>query len=357
MLKIGSLKLKSNLILAPMAGVSDLPFRLLNRRFGCELGFIEMINVRSLSYKMRKTKKMLSTSPKDRPLGIQIIGCEEEFISRALDVLGSYEYDVLDFNAACPVKKVARRGEGAALLKDPKKLNKLLKIIVKNSAKPVTVKIRTGWDRDSINAKDSALASQDAGISALFIHGRNREQGYSGEVDYDAIKDVKKALDIPVIGSGDVLSPELGKKMLDETGCDGLLVARGALGNPWIFEQIKTFLKNKKIMESTRAKTRDPLDGILSGHYLSTALRPWIGGRECIKKPSIDEIADVMIEHMNSYIDFYDALHGIRRFHKFFAWYTKGIPSVRSFREKAFRTKTKEGMLEIIQSFRKLTNV
>ncbi len=306
-----------------MAGVSDLPFRLLNRRFGCELAFIEMINVRSLSYKMRKTKKMLSTSAKDRPLGIQIIGCEEEFISRALDVLGSYEYDILDFNAACPVKKVARRGEGAALLKDPKKLNKLLKIIVKNSAKPVTVKIRTGWDKDSINAKDAALASQDAGISALFIHGRNREQGYSGEVDYGAIKDVKKALDIPVIGSGDVFSPELGKKMLDETGCDGLLVARGALGNPWIFEQIKAFLKNKKI----------------------------------IKKPETSEIADVMIEHMNSYIDFYDALHGIRRFHKFFAWYTKGVPSVRPFREKAFRTKTKEGMLEIIQSFRKLTNV
>ncbi len=316
MLKIGNLKLKSNLILAPMAGVSDLPFRLLNRRFGCELAFIEMINVRSLSYKMRKTKKMLSTSAKDRPLGIQIIGCEEEFISRALDVLGSYEYDILDFNAACPVKKVARRGEGAALLKDPKKLNKLLKIIVKNSAKPVTVKIRTGWDKDSINAKDAALASQDAGISALFIHGRNREQGYSGEVDYGAIKDVKKALDIPVIGSGDVFSPELGKKMLDETGCDGLLVARGALGNPWIFEQIKAFLKNKKI----------------------------------IKKPETSEIADVMIEHMNSYIDFYDALHGIRRFHKFFVWYTKGIPSVRPFREKAFRTKTKEGMLEIIQS-------
>ena len=323
MLKIGRLKLKSNLILAPMAGVSDLPFRLLNRRFGCELAFIEMINVRSLGYKMRKTKKMLSTSAKDKPLGLQIIGCEEEFILKAIDVLGSYEYDVLDFNAACPVKKVARRGEGAALLKDPKKLNKLLKLLVKNSSKPVTVKIRTGWDKDSVNAKEAALASQDAGVSALFIHGRNREQGYSGEVDYDAIKDVKKALSIPVIGSGDVFSPELAKKMLDETGCDGLLVARGALGNPWIFKEIKEFLKNKKI----------------------------------IKKPRIDKIADIMIEHMDSYIDFYDALHGIRRFHKFFGWYTKGIPNVRPLRENAFRTKTKEEMLEIIQSFRKLTNV
>jgi tRNA-dihydrouridine synthase B len=240
-----------------------------------------------------------------------------------MDVLGSYEYDILDFNAACPVKKVARRGEGAALLKDAKKLNKLLKLLVKNSNKPVTIKIRTGWDKDSINAKEVALASQDAGASALFIHGRNREQGYSREVDYDAINDVKKALSIPVIGSGDVFSPGLAKKMLDETGCDGILVARGALGNPWIFKEIKEFLKTKKV----------------------------------IKKPGISEIADVMIEHMNSYIDFYDALRGIRRFHKFFAWYTKGIPNVKPFREKAFRTKTKEEMLGIIQSFRKLTDV
>ncbi|MCX5687887.1 MAG: tRNA-dihydrouridine synthase family protein, partial [Candidatus Omnitrophica bacterium] len=183
MFRIGKLKLKSNLILAPMAGVSDLPFRLLSRRFGCEFAFTEMINVRSLSHKMRKTKKMLSTSSEDQPLGIQIIGCEEDFLLRAIDVLGFYEYDILDFNAACPVKKVARRGEGAALLKDLRKLHKLLKILVKNSNKPVTVKIRTGWDKDSINAKEAALMSQDAGVSALFIHGRSREQGYSGEVN------------------------------------------------------------------------------------------------------------------------------------------------------------------------------
>ena len=322
MLKIGKLKLKSNLVLAPMAGISDLPYRLLNRRFGCELGFIEMINVRSLSYKMPKTKKMLSTSDKDRPLGIQIIGHEEEFILKAIDVLGSYEYDILDFNAACPVKKVVRRGEGAALLKDPKKLHKLLKSIVKNSNKPVTVKIRTGWDKASINAKEAALASQDAGVSALFIHGRNKEQGYGGEVDYEAIRGVKKLLEIPIIASGDVFSPELAKKMMDETGCDGLLVARGALGNPWIFKEIKEYLKNEKI----------------------------------IKRPGLEKIADVMIEHLNSCIDFYDASHGVRRFRKFFAWYTKGAHDVRPLREKAFRTKTKEDMLEIIKAFRKLTN-
>jgi tRNA-dihydrouridine synthase B len=323
MLKIGKLKLKSNLILAPLAGVSDLPYRLLNHRFGCELAFIEMINVRSLSHKMPKTKKMLSTSPEDRPLGIQILGCEEEYILRAIDILGAYEYDVLDFNAACPVKKVTRRGEGAGLLKDPKRLGELLKIIVKHSSKPVTVKIRTGWDKNSINAKDVALVSQDAGVSALFIHGRDKVQGYSGEVDYGVISEVKKALKIPLIASGDVFSPQLAKKMLDETGCDGLLVARGALGNPWIFKEIREFLKNKKISQ----------------------------------RPSLDEIADVILEHINACVDFYGPVYGVRRFHKFFGWYTKGVQNVRALREKSFRVKTKNEMLEIISDFRKLTNV
>jgi tRNA-dihydrouridine synthase B len=322
MLKIGKLKLKSNLILAPMAGVSDLPFRLLNHRFGCELAFIEMINVRSLSYKVPKTKKMLSSGDEDRPLGIQILGCEEEFILRAIDILSAYKYDVLDFNSACPVRKVTSRGEGAGLLKDTKKLHKLLKMIVKNSSKPVTVKIRTGWSKASINAEEAALASQDAGVSALFIHGRDKEQGYSGDVDYKVIAGVKKALTIPLIASGDVFSPELAKKMLDETGCDGLLVARGALGNPWIFKEIKEFLKNGKI----------------------------------IKRPDLDEIADVALDHLNACVDFYGPVLGVKRFHKFFGWYTKGVPDVRALREKSFRVRTKDEMCDIIKAFRNLTN-
>lgn len=323
MLKIGKLKLKSDLILAPMAGISDLPFRLLNRKFGCELGFVEMINVRSLSYKTPKTRKMLSTNDKDRPLGIQILGCEEKFILRGIDILNSYKYDVLDFNAACPVRKVTMRGEGAGLLKKPKKLHRLLKGIVKNSDKPVTVKIRTGWNKDSINAKEVALASQDAGVNALFIHGRNKEQGYSGGVDYKVIEGVKKAIDIPLIASGNIFSPELTKKMIEETGCDGILVARGALGNPWIFKEITEFLKNKKI----------------------------------IKRPGSEEIADVMLGHLDSCVDFYGSPHGVMVFHKFFGWYTKGVQNVRVLREKAFRTKTKNEMLDVIQSFRKLTSV
>jgi len=247
MLKIGNLKLKSNLILAPMAGITDLPFRMLNRKFGCELAFIEMLNSRSVGHKSRRTLQMLSTDPKDRPLGVQILGCEEQFILKALDVLKNHKFDILDFNAACPAKKVVRRGEGAALLKEPKKLQRLLKLVVKNSKVPVTVKIRSGWDKDSVNAKEVALYAQDAGISGLFIHGRTKLQAYSGNVDYEIIRKVKKALDIPVIASGDIFNRELIKKMLKETGCDGVTVARGALGNPWIFKNGSTKPAIKRI--------------------------------------------------------------------------------------------------------------
>jgi len=304
MLKIGDLKLKSRLILAPMAGISDLPFRLLCRRFGAELAFIEMINARSISHKSRRTQAMLSTCAKDKPLGIQLLGSEEQYIRKALSVLKAYKFDILDFNAACPAKKVVRRGEGASLLKDPKKLNKLLKLIVKSSKVPVTVKIRTGWDEDSINAREVALYAEDAGIAGIFVHGRTKVQGYSGSVDYRAIKEVKKALKIPVIASGDIFSAELIKKMFDETGVDGAAVARGALGNPWIFED---------------------------------------------RDPALPEVVKIMTEHLQSCVDFYGEIRGVIIWRKFFGWYTKGIRKVRQLREKSSRAKTKVEMLEIIR--------
>ncbi len=314
MLRIGNLKLKSNLILAPMAGVSDLPFRMLNRKFGAELAFVEMINARSISHKSRRTKSMLSSNSKDKPLGIQLLGCEEKFILQALDVLKDYKFDLLDFNAACPAKKVVRRGEGAALLKEPKKLNKLLKLIVKNSAAPVTVKIRAGWDKDNINAKEVALYAQDAGVSALFIHGRTKIQEYGGNVNYEVIRKVKKALKIPVIASGDILSAQLTKKMLDETNCDGLVVARGSFGNPWIFDEIKEFLKKGKILP----------------------------------RPDKNEIIKIMLEHLDASIAFYGERNGVVIYRKFFGWYTKGFRQIRPLREKSSRASTKAEMQEII---------
>jgi len=315
MLKIGKLKLKSNLILAPMAGVTDLPFRMLNRRFGCELAFIEMLNVRSISYKSRRTQQMLSSGFKDRPLGIQLLGKEPKFILRALDILKAYKFDVLDFNAACPAKKVVHRGEGASLLREPKLLNALLKLVVKNTLMPVTVKIRSGWDGNSRNAQEVALWAQDAGIKALFIHGRTKVQGYSAGVDYKIIRKVKEALEIPVIASGDILSAELARKMFEETGCDGVAIARGALGNPWIFRQAGQFLDKAKIID----------------------------------KPGAGDIVQVMTEHLKSYVDFYEEKFAIIKFRKFFAWYTKGFRKVRRLREKSCRAKKLAEMLEIIR--------
>jgi tRNA-dihydrouridine synthase B len=314
MLRIGDLKLSSNLILAPMSGVSDLPFRLINRKFGCELAFVEMINVRCLGHKSHKTQTMLSANINDRPLGVQLLGSKLEFILRAIEIINRYDFDVLDFNAACPEKKVTRRAEGASLLKEPKKLSNLLKTIVKNSSFPVTVKIRSGWDKNSVNAKEVALYARDAGIKALFIHGRTKVQGYSGNVDYDIIREVKEVLEIPVIASGDILSAELAQKMFDETGCDGVIIARGALGNPWIFKEIEQFFKNNKILP----------------------------------RPSIKEVINTMLEHLSLCVDFHGPRRGVIIFRKFFMWYTKGFRRIRPLREKVCRAKTKDDMTALI---------
>ena len=315
MLKIGDLKLRHPFILAPMAGVTDLPFRLLNRRFGCELAFIEMINCRSLSYKSRKTQEMLSTSPEDKPLGVQLLGLEPKFILKGVEILNKRDFDVLDFNAACPAKKVVSRGEGSALLKDPKNLNRLLKVVVKNSKFPVTVKIRSGWDEACVNAREVALYAEDAGVKALFIHGRTRMQEYGGSVDYGIIKKVKDALKIPVIGSGDVFSWQSAKKMFDETGCDAVAVARGGLGNPWIFNEIKACLK----------------------------------GKTPPTRPDIDEIKKVMAGHLKASVVFHGERIGVVAFRKFFSWYTKGWQGCRPLRKKACEAKTEKEMLHIIK--------
>ena len=298
-----------------MAGVSDFSFRMQNRKFGCELAFVEMINARSVSYKSKHTRDMLFSNKDDRPLGVQLLGCEEKFMQKAMDVINEYKFDILDFNAACPVRKVVRRGEGSALLKDPKKLGEILNIVVKNANVPVTVKIRSGWDKESINAKEVAFFCQDAGVSGVFIHGRTRAQGYSGAVDYDVIRKVKKALEVPVIASGDIFSPRLAKKMFEETGCDGIIIARGALGNPWIFKEITEFLKSGKIID----------------------------------KPPVQQVVKVMAEHLDMCIDFHGERNGVVIFRKFFSWYTRGFRKVRPLRELSSRVKTRLEMNGIIQ--------
>jgi tRNA-dihydrouridine synthase B len=316
MLKIGNLKLSLPLVLAPMAGVSDLPFRLITRPFGVPIAFTEMIDVNSLCHKDKRTLRMISSVPEDRPLGIQLLGNDREQILKSLDALDGYEFDVIDFNAACPASKVVRKGKGAALLREPRRLKELLDILVKHSKVPVTVKIRTGWDDCSINAREVALMAEDAGISALFIHGRTKAQGYSGKVDYRSIKEVKKALKIPVIASGDNTSVPLIKNMFDETGCDGAAVARGSLGNPWIFREIIRFFS----------------DGVFSG------------------MPDVQERIDVMKAHLNLAVQYWGERRGVASFHKFFIWYTRGMHGIKELRDSAFRTKNTKELLDAIEA-------
>jgi tRNA-dihydrouridine synthase B len=313
MISIGKFKLDTRVFLAPMAGITSFPFRELNRKHGCGFAFLEMVNARSLSYSNRKTLDMMRSDENDRPLGVQLLGAEPDFILRALDKLKTYKFDILDFNAACPQKKITSRGEGASLLKDPKKLKGLLKIMVKNTDKPVTVKIRTGWD-NSFSAADTARYCRDAGINAVFVHGRTMAQGYSGVVDYEAIKKVKKAVDIPVIASGDVFTPRLAGKMFDETGCDGIAVARGALGNPWIFREISEFFKKGRV----------------------------------VPRPDKKEIIAAMKSHLDLNCDFFGEKNGILIFRKFYIWYTRGFVRVHDLRRKANKIHTKKEMIELI---------
>ncbi|HEX8949411.1 MAG TPA: tRNA dihydrouridine synthase DusB [Dissulfurispiraceae bacterium] len=318
MFTIGNVPFSSCCILAPMAGISDLPFRTINRAFGCTFAYTEMISARALVYGNKNTLGMLTSSASDRPLGVQLLGDDPRILREAMAIIREFDFDIVDFNAACPVGKVAGRGEGASLLKDPRKLRDLLKVLVGNSAVPVTVKIRAGWDDASPNAREIALHAQEAGIKGLCIHGRTKVQGYSGRVDYRIIREVKEALDIPVIASGDALSPQLIKKMFDETGCDGVAIARGALGNPWIFRQTEQLLN-------------------------SGTLPPTPGG---------NEIADAMNAHLASCLDYYGETVGTVVFRKFFAWYVKGLHEIRTLKEKAFLARTKRQMTDYIEEAR-----
>lgn len=315
MLNFGSLKLNTNIILAPLSGISDSPFRLLCRSFGARFTFVEMINARAISYKSKKTKKMLITDHLDKPIGIQILGSDINYLLKAIDIIEGYNFNLLDFNAACPVKKVCRRQEGAALMKEPEKLEKILKAIVRHWKKPITIKIRSGWDEQQKNAVEIAKIASDAGINGIFIHGRNRKQFYAGTVDYSIIAEVKKNVSIPVIASGDIWSGSHAKKMFEETGCDGVLVARGALGNPWIFNEIDTYLKT--------GSTPD--------------------------EPKTEEIVKTLLNHLDMCIFEHGEKNGVALMRKFVGWYLKGKRFIRPIRNKVNTLKTKDDFLKALE--------
>ena len=247
-MKIGNLNLDNRVFLSPMAGVTDLPFRLICKEQDCGMLYTEMVNAKALCYDDQNTKKMLKIEEEEHPVAIQIFGSDPEYMGGAAKILNSYPNEILDINMGCPAPKVVKNGDGSALLKNPELAAKVLKAVVGNSEKPVTLKIRKGWDDTCINAVEIAKIAEDCGISAIAIHGRTREQYYSGKADWDIIRQVKENVSIPVIGNGDVFEVEDAINMLNQTNCDAIMIGRGAQGNPWIFKRINHYMQTGEIL-------------------------------------------------------------------------------------------------------------
>ncbi|WP_074116348.1 tRNA dihydrouridine synthase DusB [Clostridioides difficile] len=299
-MKIGNLELKNKVFLSPMAGVTDLPFRLICKEQGCGLLYTEMINGKALCYDDENTKKMLKIEEEEHPVAVQIFGSEPEFMGRAAEIMNDYSNEILDINMGCPAPKVVKNGDGSALMKNPKLVEEVLKAVVKNSKKPVTLKIRKGWDDNSVNAVEIAKIAEDCGISALAIHGRTREQFYTGKADWDIIAEIKKNLSIPVIGNGDVFTIEDSINMLDKTGCDAIMIGRGAQGNPWIFKRIN--------------------------HYMNTG--------EILPEPTLNEKISTAIKHLKLAVEEHGEYVAVREMRKHIAWYLKGLRNSAKLRDE-----------------------
>ena len=297
-LKIGNVMLENNVILAPMAGVTDLPYRVLCREQGCGLVCMEMVSAKAVLYNNRNTKELLQVDERERPVSLQLFGSDPHILSDIAARLEEGPYDIFDINMGCPVPKIVKNGEGSALMKDPALVEEILSAMVKAVKKPVTVKIRKGFDDSSINAVEIAKIAEACGVAAVAVHGRTREQFYSGKADWDIIRRVKEAVRIPVIGNGDVFTAEDAKRLVDTTGCDGIMVARGAKGNPWIFREIT--------------------------EYLDTGRKP--------ERPSVDELKEMILRHGRMMLKFKGELAGMREMRKHVSWYTAGYPNSAALR-------------------------
>ena len=289
-LQIGNVTLENNLILAPMAGVSDLPFRLLCREQGAGLVCMEMVSAKAILYKNRNTEELLTIDSKEHPVSLQLFGSDPDIISEIAKQIEERPFDILDLNMGCPVPKVVNNGDGSALMKNPRLAGEIIEKTARAIKKPLTVKIRKGFDDAHVNAVELAHIAQESGAEAVAVHGRTREQYYAGHADWDIIRQVKEAVSIPVIGNGDIRTPEDVAAMAEQTGCDGYMIARGAEGNPWIFRQIL--------------------------HYFDTG--------EHLARPDFSEVTEMLLRHAKMQIDCKGDYTGIREIRKHAAWYTAG---------------------------------
>lgn len=317
--KIGGVEIKGRLALGPMAGVTDLPFRLLCKEQGVALTYTEMVSAKGMLYQSKNTEELITIDETERPTALQLFGEDAEIMgamARKLTDEGR-NFDILDVNMGCPVPKVVNHGEGSALMKEPEKIGKIVESLKKNTTKPVTVKIRAGFDKDSINAVEVAKIAEEAGVDGIAVHGRTREEFYSGKADWGIIKAVKEAVSVPVIGSGDVTTPELAKKMLDETGVDGIMIARGSMGNPWIFRRINAYLE----------------DGTL------------------LPPPTNEEIREMILRQARLMIDFKGEYTAIREMRKHLSWYSVGKPNSAKLRGASNKIEDFSSLKEVVESY------
>ena len=315
-IKIGNVELQNNLILAPMAGVTDLPFRIIVEKFNPGLVCTEMVSSKALFYDDEKTKQLLKCDGEKRPISMQIFGSDPETMSFATKYVSKLA-DIVDINMGCPAPKVVKNGDGSKLLLNLNKVEEIVKAVVANSKVPVTLKYRKGWDNNNIVACEVAKIAEKNGISAITIHGRTRDEFYSGKVDLDIIKKVKESVNIPVIGNGDIIDEESAKNMFEYTGVDGIMIGRGTMGNPWIFEQIQ--------------------------HYLKTG--------EKLLSPTNKEKYEILREHIELDIFYKGETVALNEMRKHIAWYTKNMPNSSTFRNYINKIETKEELISTIKNF------
>ena len=313
-LQIGNVKLENDLILGPMAGVTDLPFRLLCKEQGAGLLCMEMVSAKGIMYNNKNTKFLLTIDERERPVSLQLFGSDADIISEQAKRIEELPFDILDINMGCPVPKIVNNGDGSALMKNPLLAGEIIEKTARAIQKPVTVKIRKGFDEEHINAVEMAHIAQASGAAAIAVHGRTREQYYSGKADWEIIRKVKEAVKIPVIGNGDVWTPQDAIDMRKQTGCDGVMIGRGAQGNPWIFKQIL--------------------------HYEQTG--------ELLEKPSPQEVTEMILRHAKMQMEFKGEYIGMREIRKHAAWYTAGYKNSAKLRGKINETETYEELKELL---------
>ena len=314
-LKIGNVELENPLILAPMAGVTDLPFRLLCKEQGVGLIGMEMVSAKAIYYKNKNTESLLAIHEKETPVSLQLFGSDPKIMGEMAKQIEDRPFAILDINMGCPVPKIVNNGEGSALMRNPKLVGEIVSSISKSISKPVTIKIRKGFDEDHINAVEIAKVAEDAGAAAIGIHGRTREQMYHGKADWDIIAKVKEAVSIPVLGNGDITDAESAMEMFRHTGCDGVMIARAAQGNPWIFREIL--------------------------HEMETG--------EKLPRPTAQEIKEMIIRHAGLLLDFKGEYTAIREMRKHISWYTSGIRGSAAFRGKMNEMETYEQLIDTVE--------